>query len=223
LVLPCEYNFPIDVNTFKKGKYSYSKTIGGVKKSFTYDTKTRKFAFSVSDVNLLGLYCPATVKIDINDCNRIAPLDEPLINGPTVPVPIKLMNGVENVLRVDKCTVKQNNKKLNSDQLTASGGFAVENPDPCMAHWITENLVITLGSQHFTINKDDLKTGKGMFSCSKVTAQEDPNAIVAATFNFNSYSWTLTIKSANIPPLTGDVDFGAAFAGFNESRKVTLP
>jgi hypothetical protein len=222
LVLPCDYNFPIDGNTFKKGKYNYSKTINGVKKSFTYDVKTCKFAFAASDVNLLGFYCPATAKIDINDCNRISPLDETLVNGQRVPIPIKLMNGVKNVLRVDKCTVKQNDKKVNSDQLTASGAFAVENPDPNMANWISEGLVITLGSQQFDIHKASLKAGKGTFSCSKAKTT-DPNATAAATFNFNSYAFTLTIKDANIPPVSGTVDFGAAFADFNEVEQVTLP
>ena len=216
-----DQNFPIDANTFKKGKYNYSKTVGGVKKSFTYDVKTRKFAFAASDVNLLGLDCPVTAKIDIGDYDGIAELDEAIVNGSRVPIPIKLMNGVKNVLRVDKCTVKQNNKP-NKDQLTAGGAFAVKNPDPCMANWITEGLVITLGSQQFDIHKNSLKAGKGMFSCSNVKVT-DPNATAAATFNFNLCSFTLTIKNANIPPVSGDVDFGTAFADFDEVDQVTFP
>jgi hypothetical protein len=216
-----DQNFPIDANTFKKGKYNYSKTVGGVKKSFTYDVKTRKFAFAASDVNLLGLDCPVIAKIDIGDYDGIAELDEVIVNGPRVPIPIKLMTGVKNVLRVDKCTVKQNNKP-NKDQLTAGGAFAVKNPDPNMANWITDGLVITLGTQHFTIPKEKLKAGKGMFSCSNVKTT-DPNATAAATFNFNSCAFTLTIKDANIPDISGDVDFGAAFADFNEVDQVTFP
>jgi hypothetical protein len=219
LVRPCEHNFPIDANTFKKGKYNYSKTVGGVRKSFTYDTKTRKFAFSASDVNLSGLDCPATAKIDINDCNRISPLDETIVNGSRVPIPIKLMKGVKNVLRVDKCQVKQNNKKADSDQLTASGAFAVENPDVNMPNKASEGLVITLGSQQFNIPAGSLKAGNGKFSCSnaKITG-----ATATATFNFNLCAFTLTIKNTNIPAISGDVDFGAAFADYDEVEQVTL-
>jgi len=221
IVSPCALTFPIDANTFKKGKYNYSKTANGVRKSFTYDLKTRKFAFSASNVDLSGLGCPVNVEIEIGGYYAGAEVNEMIVNGSRVPIPIKLMNGVKNVLRVDKCTVKQNNKP-NKDQLTASGAFAVENPDPCMANWTTENLVITLGAQQFTIPKSNLKTGKGKFSCSNVKVT-DPNATAAATFNFNLCSFTLTIKDANIPPVSGDVNFGAAFAGYNEVEEVTLP
>ena len=91
-----------------------------------------------------------------------------------------------------------------------------------MANWITEGLVITLGSQQFDIHKNSLKAGKGMFSCSKAKTT-DPNATAAATFNFNLCSFILTIKDANIPVISGDVDFGAAFADYDEIEQVTFP
>jgi hypothetical protein len=222
IVYPCNINFPINNKTSKKGKYNYSGTDSNVTKSFTYDTKTHKFAFSASKLNLSGLGCLVTVKIDINDFNVTAGLDETIVNGPRVPIPIKLMTGVKDVLRVDKCTVKQNNKKSDSDQLTASGAFTVENTDANMTDRTSENLVVTLDTQKFTIPANKLKAGKGMFSCSNVKTT-DPNATTAATFNFNSCAFTLTIKDANIPIISGDVDFGAAFADFDEVDHVTFP
>jgi hypothetical protein len=33
----------------------------------------------------------------------------------------------------------------------------------------------------------------------------------------------MTIKNANIPAISGDVDFGVAFGDFNEAEQVTLP
>ncbi|MFZ0034773.1 MAG: GLUG motif-containing protein, partial [Sedimentisphaerales bacterium] len=215
--------FPVNNKTWKKGKFSYSGTdANGVRKSFTYDPKTNKFAFSASNLDLSGLDCPMTANIDINDFNATAELDETIVNGPKVPMPIKLMTAVKNVLRVDNCTVKQNNKKLNSDQLTANGAFTVANPDPNMANWITEDLVITLGTQTFTIPADKLKPGKDKFSCTKAAVMED-SSIAAATFNFKLCSFTLTIKNTNIDTGLGNVDFGVQFTGFDESDEVTLP
>jgi len=222
IVSPCALTFPIDANTFKKGKYSYSKTVSGVRKSFTYDVKTHKFAFAASNVGLSGLDCPVTIEIEVGDYYTMVEIDEVIVNGPKVPIPIKLMMGVKDVLRVDKCTVKQNNKKSNSDQLTASGGFAVENPDPCMANWTTEDLVITLGTQ-FTIPAGSLKAGKGKFTCSKAEVTEAGGGTADATFNFNMCSFTLTIKKMETAAGSGIVDFGVAFAGFNEVDQVTLP
>jgi hypothetical protein len=130
-----------------------------------------------------------------------------------------LMMGVENVLRVDTCKVKQGIKP-NSDQLSVKGAFAVKDADVNMTDRVSEGLVITLDTQHFTIPANKLKAGKGTFSCSNVKIT---GGTAAATFNFNLCSFTLTIKNANIPVISGDVDFGAAFAGFNEIEQVTLP
>jgi hypothetical protein len=218
IVSPCVQTFPIDGKTFKNGKYGYSKTVNGVKKSFSYDTKTHKFSFSVSNINLSGLDCPATVLIEVGDYSGSAQMDEAIVNA-KMPVPIKLMTGVRNVLRVDKCTVKQG-KKANTDQLSVTGGFTVANPYPNMASWITDDLVITLGAQTFTVPAANLKTGKGKFSCTKANAV--PSGVVAATFDFNKCSFTLTIKNTEITA-TGDVIFGVKFTGFNETDNVTLP
>jgi hypothetical protein len=85
---------------------------------------------------------------------------------------------------------------------------------------ISEGLGITLYTQQFDIPVGSLKTGRGTFTCSnaKITG-----GTAAATFNFNLCSFTLTIRDANIPPISGAVDFGAAMADFNESDQVILP
>jgi hypothetical protein len=196
--------------------------VNKLRKSFTYNFKTHKFAFSASNVNLTGLGCPVTVTIDINDFSAAAELYEPIVNGPKMPIPIKLMKGVKNVLRVDKCTVKQNGKKVNTDQLTASGAFAVRYTDVNMPTRISDGLTITLYTKKFVIPYASLKSKKDYFTCSnaKIT---DPNATAAATFNFNLCSFTLTIKDANIPVITGDVDFKVLFKDFSEVDQVTLP
>jgi hypothetical protein len=224
IINPCIQTFPIDANTFKKGKYNYSKTVNGVKKSFTYDTKTRKFSFSASNLSLSGLGCLMTVEITVGGYAGSVALDEAIVNA-KMPLPIQLMTGVKNVLRVDKCTVKKGKKLPNTDQLTASGGFTVANPDPNMNNWITDDLVVTLGTQTFTVPAVNLKTGKGKFSCTKAvtdTTSGGDAGVVAATFDFNKCSFTLTIKNTAITA-TGDVDFGVSFAAFDETDNVTLP
>lgn len=215
---PSVKTFPINDMTFKKSKYNCSKTEGTSKTSFTFDTKTSKFSFTAKNVDLSGLSCPLTMQIKIGDYNATAELDETVVNGPKKPIPILLMMGIKDVLRVDKCQVKHG-KKLNTDQLSVSGGFAVEDPDVNMA---SEDLVITLDTQQFTIPASSFKAGKGKFTCSKVKNLSD-GSIAAANFNFNTCSFTLTIKNANIPAISGDVDFCMAFAGFNQCAQITLP
>jgi hypothetical protein len=224
---PCDQNFPIDYKTFKNGKYNYSGTNGIIRKSLTYDLKTRKFAFSASKVDLSGLGCPLTVEVEVGDYNSTTDADEMIANGPKVPIPMLLMMGVKDVLRVDKpydkCQVKHG-KDPNTDQLTVKGALAVEEADVNTANMITEDLVITLDSQQFTIPKGKLKAAKGKFTiCPKAYISDNEGGIATGEFNFNLCSFTLTIKNTNIDPVSGTVDFGVSFKGFDQVDQVTLP
>ncbi|MFZ0034543.1 MAG: GLUG motif-containing protein [Sedimentisphaerales bacterium] len=207
IVSPCVQTFLVDASTFKKGKYNYSKTINGVKKSFTYDVKTHKFAFSASNLDLSGLGCPVTIEIEIGNFIATAEIDEAIVNGPKVPIPIQLMMGVRNTLRVDKCQVKHGSEP-NTDQFSVKGGFAFENQRLNMA---AKDLVVTLGTQTFTIPAGSFKTGKGKFTCSK--AHVDEGGIADAAFNFNMCSFILAIK--NTSTITADSPFNFLVAEAN--------
>jgi hypothetical protein len=219
IVSPCVLTFPINGKTFKKGKYSFSGTVSSLKKSFSYDAKTGKFAFSAGNIDLSGLDCPLTARIVVGDYNETAQLDETIVNG-TKPIPIQLMTEIMDVLRVDKCTVKQGKKKPYTDQLPAGGAFTVEDPNMSMTSRVSAGLVITLGAQTFTIPADKLKPGKDKFTFQNAPIDEGGTA--TGNFNFKMCFFTLTIKNTEITA-TGDVDFGVQFTGFDEIDYVSLP
>jgi hypothetical protein len=131
------------------------------------------------------------------------------------------MMGVKNALRVDSDKVTRGKKKPNTDQLSVKGGFAVEDPGVSMTNRVSEGLVITLGTQQFTIPANKLKAGKDKFTCSKADVTE--GGIASATFNFATCSFTITIKNTEIEADAGAVDFGLEFADFDESVPVVLP
>ena len=208
--------FPRDANTYKNGKYKCSKTENSSKTSFTFDTKTLKFSFTAKTVDLSGLSCPLTVQIEIGDYNAETEVDEAIVNGPKSPIPIKLMMGIKNVLRVDSYKVTQG-KKLNSDQLTVKGAFAVEDTTVNMAN---EEFVVTLGEQTFTLPAGSFEAKTGQFTCSKADVTE--GGIASATFNFTTGSFTMTIKNVDITS-SGDVEFCVEFADFSECVPIVLP
>ena len=209
----CDLNFPIDDKTLKTNGYRYSGIEDDVRKSFTYDVKTGKFSFAASNIDLSGLGCPLTVEIEIGDYNATVEIDETTVNG-TKPIPINLMMGVKNSLRVDKIRAKRGS----SGQLSVTGGFAVANTDVNMAD---PNLVVGLASQIFTIPAGNFKETKNGFACSNVRLLED--GLATANFDFKRCIFTLAIKNAGITADAGDANFSIEFADFSESTLVALP
>jgi hypothetical protein len=207
MISPCVLTFPINDKTFKKGNYSYSGTENGVKKSFTYNLKTGKFTFAASNVNLLGLGCPMTVTIKVGDYIGTAGVDESIVKKP---IPINLMMEVKDVLRVDKIKVN----KPKSNQLSVTGGFAVDDPAVSMANRISEGLVVTLGAQQFTIPANELSVGANKFTCRNAHVAE--GGFATADFNFKTCVFTLTIKNTQIVADPSTADFGVEFFGFSE-------
>jgi hypothetical protein len=223
MVSRCIKTFPIDTKSFKKGKYKYAKTESGSRKSFTYNTKTGKFAFAAKNIDLSGLGCPVTLQIKIGDYTGAAEVNEAIVNGKK-PIPIKLMMGVKNSFRVDKIKVKHSTK-LNSDYLSVKGAFAVKDTGVSMANRVSEDIVITLGTQTFTIPANSFKKKTNKFTCSKVKLYDgtDIIGIAAADFNFKTCVFTLTIKKATITAGSGSASFSVQFAGFTEGVNVVLP
>ena len=212
---PCVFTFPVNNKTFKKGKFSSTITNKPSKTSFAFDTKTSKFSFVASDINLLGLLCPFDVRIDIGDYNAETNVDETIVNG-TKPIPINLLMGVKNSLRVDKPKFTKKSDVIT--QLAISGGFSVEDIND--ANLVTNQLDITVGSQTFTIPAGKFKNTKNKFTCSKVDTSK---GIAAVTFDFNKCTFTLTIKNTSFTAAAGDTVFEIAFASFSGSDEVTLP
>ncbi len=206
--------FPVNSTTFKKGKFNSGKSS---KTSFAFDTKTSKFSFVAKNVDLSGLSCPLTVRIEIGDYYYAeTDVDEAIVNGKKT-IPINLLMGVKDSLRVDKS--KFTNKSGAITKLVVSGGFSDKNAND--TDLLTNPLDVNIiGSQAFTIPGGNFKNTKGKFTCSKV---DTSNGIASATFDYSKCTFTLTIKNTNFTAASGETVFGIDFASFSGSDKVTLP
>jgi len=215
MVNPCVQSFPRDETTFKNGKYKYSKPGDSSKTSFTFDTKTSKFSFTAKNVDLSGLSCPLTVQIEIGDYTGEAEVNEAIVNGAKKPIPIKLMMGVKDSLRVDKIQIKRG-KKPNTDQLSVRGGFAVADTGVNLA---AVDFVVGLASQTWTIPAGRFTEKNGVFTCKNIKLSGTANV----SFNLNTCVFTLTIKNTTIEAGPGAANFSVEFADFNESVPIVLP
>ncbi|MGA2679010.1 MAG: DUF362 domain-containing protein [Sedimentisphaerales bacterium] len=212
MLSPCTKIFPVDGNSFKKGKYGYALTESGSKKSFKYDTKTGKFSFAAKNIDLSGLSCPVTMRITIGDSSGAGHASERIVNG-RKPVPIKLMLGVKNTLRIDNFKVTKGKNKL-----SVKAAVAVEHTNVNLAD---VNVAITLDSQTFTILAGGFVAKKNKFVCTNADVNEV--GLATGVFDANNCSFTVTIKQTSITSPSGYVNLGIKFADFNESGLVYLP
>lgn len=195
----CIWTFPVNTVTYKQEKFLCT-TKGVSQCTLKMDTKTSKMQFSAKNVNLTGLACPITMTIMVGGYSEKLELNEAIVNGSQKSCPIQFMRGVKNTLTVDKYGVTHR-RKLNADSFTARGTFT-------LAEDYNKNnpLVITLGTQTFTVAGSQFQAGKtGIESCKKAISSEGP--IVDAKFDFIKCTYNISVKNATIGQ-SGTVDFG---------------
>jgi len=208
--------FPITLDTYRNN--TFKLTTRDSKSHLMYNLKTHKFNFSSKDIDLSGLCSPIAMTIIIGTFASDAQVDEKIINGPKRPIPMSLMMGVANSLRVDKSKFTCDKKTGNIIRVAISGGFSVGRVD--LADLVAYPLYATVGSQTFTMPAGVFKNSKSKFTCSKVLLPD--GEIAAATFDFNKCVFKLTIKNTEITD-SGDAKLNVAFKGFSENADVFLP
>ena len=204
MAIPCIMTFPRNDTTYKKGSYNYTIKGATWRSSFKFSTKTGKFSFSAKNIDLSGLGCPVTVRIQIGGSSGIVDVNETVVNGTKKLVPYQLMMDVQNSLMADRVKVRRSSK-LDSDSLTISGRFTAAS-DPHLSN----PLVITVGSQTFTVPGNlfiDTLIKNGTVSCRNAASIEYPLALVTAKLNYAKCTFSISIKNASITP-PGNVDFG---------------
>lgn len=213
---------PIDDNelilySINKGTAKIIKT--DPKSHFDYSVKTHKFKVTVKNADLTGLCSPVSMSIQVGSYIVGTEIDEPIINGKK-PIPINLLMGVKNSLRVDKAKFTRDKKTGNITQVAVSGGFSVKDNGIDM---VSETFSVAVGSQTFTIPAGKFKANKkgDSLGCARVLLPD--GEVAAATFDFNKCTFTVTIKNTNFANNAGDAFLGIDFAGFSAGDVVSLP
>jgi hypothetical protein len=210
--------FPVNATTYKNGKFKCAINNIPLKTSFVFDTKTSKFSFAAKNVDLSGLSCPLTVRMVIGDYSAQAEVNEAVVNAKK-PIPIKLLMGVKDSLRIDKSKFTRDRNTDNVTQIAISGGFSVEDLND--ANMVDADFVVGLAGQTFTIPLGSFKPGKNKFSCSRIVLLPG-GEIAAAAFDFSKCAFTLTIKNTNFAADHSSAELDIDFAGFSGDASVSL-
>jgi len=222
IVSPLVQTFPIDEKSFKNGKYNYARTDNASRSLFKYDIKTGKFTFMVKNVDLTGLGCPLTIEIKVGNYAGVGEADEDIVNGPRRKIPIQLMMGVNDTLRVDKCKVISG-KNPSTDSLSVKGAITLKNTS---CNLTGEAVTLTFGSQNITIpaNSFTKKGDANKYCCKNVNIYQGGTviAVVNATFDFDKCSFIITVKKTMIDSTSGTVNFEIKFCEYDEMVEVDV-
>lgn len=212
------YTFQVPAASVNDGKYTSPKVIPLNKAdpvtSFSLDTATGAMKFSARNVDLTGLKCPITFSVQFGDYAAEAQLSEVIVNG-TKPCPLPLVMGVMDSLDALKVSGKKGTTP-GTDSVKISGSFTIDgtiNP--------ASPVVITLGSDTFTVPGAEFLESSGKYSCKSVNSG---NAYISARFDTVKCTYSIQIKAADISG-SGKVSFGINVFGnpLLASSGVTLP
>ena len=111
------------------GKYRYKNNIGklqpGAITSLKIDLNKHTLSLAARNIDLTGLQSPFYVDIAFGNFVGLCEANEEVING-AKPIPLCLLSGFSDALRIDKAKVKSGNK---GDSLAVIGGLAAQEND----------------------------------------------------------------------------------------------
>ena len=159
------YTFQVPAASVSGGKYTSPKLILVNKAdpvtSFSLDTIKGTMKFSAKNVDLTGLKCPITFRVEFGDYAAETQVNEDIVNG-TKPSPLPLLMGVMDSLDALKISGKKGTTP-GTDSVSISGTFTIDgsiNP--------ASPVVITLGSDTFTVPGAQFLVSNGVYSCKSV-------------------------------------------------------
>ena len=141
-----------------------------------------------------------------------------IVNGKK-PIPMQLLAGYEDSLRVDKCKFKRGTK-FSTDSLVIQGAIAVEDTSVDIAE--EDVVVVTWGDYSVTLLADNVfRVGaKEVFKYKRPKGSD--SSVAAAIFDLEKCIFKIVIKKADIG-LQGDpIDFNIQFADFDETVTLQL-
>lgn len=211
----------INAAEVKNGRFRYKHKDSRYPKTATtlkIDTNKQTFYFKVKNVNLAGLASPVVVEGEIGGYKFMGTAydSEPdyLASGGSVvrdvlngkkPVPMQLMTGYSDSLRVDKCRFKLGRiNKPGTDTLTIQGALAVE--DPCMSIG-GEDVFVSWGDYDITLYASDLYPIGSRKAFKYKKPKGTSSSIAAAIFDLEKCKFKIVIKRAGIGSQGNQVDF----------------
>lgn len=186
-----------------------------------FNLRNGKFSILAKNIDLSGLETPLDVALRIGDYYyRSAPVGEIVANGRKKPLPMQLMMGLEDSLRLYKEPKLKPNKlvmeQYDYNYLFLQGGIALAQTPGSL---LNKRLDIRWGTYQDFIPADGWvpnKTGD-KFIYKKKSSDLTTNAVALAQFDFKKCTFKIIIKNAPIGHLPSPQNLTISFDGFEET------
>lgn len=213
----CNYAWDISGNRFIWSE-RYRKGQPGRIILLVLDFARRSFLLKAQNIDLTGLGCPLDLSVGVGPYVLKGQADEDIVNGKAL-IPIRLMKGYADQLRVSRVKVRTG-RKPNTDSLQVSGEITLKDLTKDLR---TEEFVLRRGEQTFTIPAGVLRTNRKqtVYSCGNVLTEE--GAKVRLKLDIQKCQFSAQITKTTLDAKTGQVVFGLQFSDFDQSSTVSLP
>lgn len=175
------------------------------------DLRRKMFLLYAPSWPLQGLTAPFSITIDAGGYQAATAATEDIINGAQM-LPVQLLQTVRDSLTVTNARL-MGAAGQGRDTLIVSGTRTDIN-----APTGAELMVITWGSQTFTVAPTNWQQSGPMRICTNVTCPEE--AKVTALFNSTQCTFQITISQTDITSRNGEVVFGLQEGNFHQTATV---
>lgn len=207
-------------------KVRYQKNYGAYK--LNLDLKKKILQLSFTQADLTGLRSPVRIEIITDKIygvgmaydGEILALEgqRDVINGKQ-PLPMQLLLGYANALRVEKSSLQLNFKKPGADSLTLQGAIAVEDMTVNLAE---EDVLVEFGDYELILPAVNTIRGgtRRVFKYHYPKGTAGPAAF--GYFDLDKSQFRLIVKNEELGPMEGSVDLRISFSGFDETTTLFL-
>lgn len=190
-----------------------------------FDISKKKAKVSLKRIDLSGVSSPVLFEVEVGsyiesgmayDGEILAQQENvDVINGKKKFIPMQLLSGNADALRVDTCKFKKG-KKPNSDYLKIQGALAVQDPSVNMAE---QDVTVNWGSYSVVIPAQDIyQVGSAKKSKYKYKKPKGTDSSIAsAIFDLKKCTFKIIIKNALIGDQGASVDLHMRFGSFDET------
>ncbi len=212
-------SIPFEPEQASSGRYRYSRRLHrgrpGAISTLTIDFDRRRFSLQGKYLDLAGLAAPVSIVMEIGDFVGAAQVNQAVVNGGRR-LPLQLMSGFADTLHVGRVRVSAGRQSA-GDRLSVRGSLALRTKPREIG-----DVVVTWNDRVFTVPAADFSENRrSAWICRNADIIE--GGLATIRLDLDRCNFMIAASDVDLQEKRGSIDFGLAFADFNQTTQITLP